>query len=182
MQSLSCAKRAFSVKPCINTYYPNNDVRLHENSNKHQRLENKITEASRESALYKFIIVAQKKSFNTIHTNNLHLRKCIHTLFFMVKKRMTLTYNYGDATKFIAEKIDNTITLQYLQTCPRNATYVSNTSSKSLLDANNRYYETRQLKEKAPFFLLQQMKQKTFPKKTVSQYLLLITLYLKTVS
>ena len=100
------------------------------------------------------MIGAQKKSFNTIHTNNLHLRKCIHTLFFMLKKRMNITYNYGDTTKFIAEKLDNTITLQYLQTCLRNTTYVCNTSSESLLGAINRYYEARQLKEKVPFVSL----------------------------
>ena len=86
----------------------------------------------------------------------MYLGKCIHTLFFMVKKHMGLTDNYGDKIKFIAEELEEPITWQYLQNCPRNATYVSNRLAKSLLDAVNSYYKAHQLKEirEAPFFSL----------------------------
>ena len=33
---------------------------------------------------------------------------------------MALTDNYGDTIKLIAEKLEEPITLQYLQICPRN--------------------------------------------------------------
>ena len=143
----------FSVKPCMNTDQTSHAFRLRENSKRHQRLE---TEASRASVLDKLTTGVQKKSFNAFHTNSLYLRKYIHTLFFMIKKHMALTDYYGDTIKFIAKKLEKPITSQYLQTCPRNAKYVSKKSAESMLGAMNSYYELHQLKEirEAPFFSL----------------------------
>ena len=74
----------------------------------------------------------------------------------MVKKHMALTDYYGDTIKFIAKKLEKPITSQYLQTCPRNAKYVSKKSAESMLGAMNSYYELHQLKEirEASFFSL----------------------------
>ena len=73
----SCSRTggAFSVKPYINTDHPSHAFWQYKNSKRHLILKNKITEASCESILDKLIIGAQKKSFNTIHSNNLYLHK-----------------------------------------------------------------------------------------------------------
>ena len=33
---------------------------------------------------------------NKRHTNNLYMRKCIHTIYFMIQKHVALSENYGD--------------------------------------------------------------------------------------
>lgn len=138
-----------------------------------------MTEVSRGNVLDKLIKRAQRKSFNTIHIDNLYLRKCIYTLFFMIRKRMVLTHNYGDTIKLIAEKLEEPITLQYLQTRSRHAKYLSKTSTEYLLDAMNSYYEAHQLKEKkqAPFFYYSRRSRKLFPQRVFFNvyYLLLFT-------
>ena len=69
---------------------------------------------------------------------------------------MALTHNYGDTINFITEKLEEPITLQYLQTRSRHAEYLSKISTEYLLDAMNSYYEAHQLKQiqQAPFFSL----------------------------
>lgn len=58
---------------------------------------------------------------------------------------MTLSDNYGDLIKFIARTLEEPITKQCLDTCPKNATYISNISAESVVDAMNFYYETKTL-------------------------------------
>lgn len=65
----------------------------------------------------------------------------------MLNKNIALTDNYGDMIRFIAEKIEEPVTKQYLESCPKNTTYVSNTSAEMLLDAMNFYFEQRTLKD-----------------------------------
>ena len=60
----------------------------------------------------------------------------------MIKKHWPLTDNYGDLINFLANRIQEPITKQYLSSCPKNATCLSNTTVKSLLDAMNFYYES----------------------------------------
>ena len=97
----------------------------------------------------------------------------------MIRKRMVLTHNYGDTIKLIAEKLEEPITLQYLQTRSRHAKYLSKTSTEYLLDAMNSYYEAHQLKEKkqAPFFYYSRRSRKLFPQRVFFNvyYLLLFT-------
>lgn len=140
----------------MNTKHPSYAFKQHEKSNRHIRLENKVNIASKESVLDSMILGAEKKTTSKIHSNNLYLRKCIQTIFFMIKKHIALTDNYGDMMQFVAKKLEEPITLQYLHTCPKNATYLSNTSAESLLDAINVYFETKQLKDikEAPFSTL----------------------------
>ena len=49
--------------------------------------------------------------------------------------------NYGDLITFIAH------TKQYLETCPKNATYISNTTAESMVDVMNFYFESKSLAE-----------------------------------
>ena len=53
----------------------------------------------------------------------------------MIQKNIALSENYGDMMSFIAVKLSEPITKQYLETCPSNATYTSYTSAESLVDA-----------------------------------------------
>ena len=63
------------------------------------------------------------------------------------KKTLVLTDNYGDLITFIAQKLEEPITKQYLQTCPKNATYISNTAVESMVDTMNFYFESKSLTE-----------------------------------
>lgn len=113
------SKGAFSTRPCMNTKHPSYAFKQHEKSNRHIRLENKVNIASKESVLDSMILGAEKKTTSKIHSNNLYLRKCIQTIFFMIKKHIALTDNYGDMMQFVAKKLEEPITLQYLHTCPK---------------------------------------------------------------
>ena len=75
------------------------------------------------------------------------MRKCIHSINYMIKKNLALTDNYGDLITFIAQKLEEPITKQYLETCPKNATYISNTAAESMVDAMNFYSESKSLTE-----------------------------------
>ena len=63
------------------------------------------------------------------------------------EKNLALTDNYGDLITFIAQKLDEPIPKQYLKTCPKNATYLSNTTAKSMVDAMNFYFKSKSLAE-----------------------------------
>ena len=53
----------------------------------------------------------------------------------MIKRNLALTENYGDQITFVAQKLEEPITKQYLENCPKNATYRSNTATESMVDA-----------------------------------------------
>ena len=74
------------------------------------------------------------------------MRTCIHSINYMIKRNLALTDNYGDLITFIAQKLE-TITKQYLENCPKNATYTSNTAAESMIDAMNFYFESKSLAE-----------------------------------
>ena len=59
----------------------------------------------------------------------------------MIKKHWPLTDNYGNLINFLANRIQEPIKKQHLNSCPKNATYLSNATAKSLLDTMNFYYE-----------------------------------------
>ena len=63
------------------------------------------------------------------------------------KRNLALTDNDGDLITFIAQKLDEPITKQYLEICPKNATYISNTAAESMADAMNFYFESKNLAE-----------------------------------
>ena len=62
-------------------------------------------------------------------------------------KNIALSENYDDMMNFIAEKLAESITKQYLATCPSNATYTSYKSAESPVDAINIYFESKMLKD-----------------------------------
>ena len=74
------------------------------------------------------------------------MRKCIHSINYMIKKSLALTDNYGDLI-FTAQKLEEPITKQYKETFRKNATYISNTADESMVDAVNFYFEPKSLAE-----------------------------------
>ena len=65
--------------------------------------------------------------------------------FFLIQHRFALTNNYADLIDFASNKLDEHIINQYLDSCPKNAPYKSNTSVESLLDAMNIFFEMKNL-------------------------------------
>ena len=63
-----------------------------------------------------------------------------HT-FFLIQHHFALTNNYEDLIDFASNKLHEPIINQYLDSCPKNATYKSNTSVESLLDAMNTFFD-----------------------------------------
>ena len=88
------------------------------------------------------LAVSKAQNINRQYVNKLYLSKCIDSIFFMIKKHWPLTDNYGDLINFLADGIQEPITKQYLNSCTKNATYLSNTTAESLLEAMNFYYES----------------------------------------
>ena len=118
----------------------------HEKSARHKKIELKLS--SNEASVYDHIIVgAENINLNKRQTNHLYMRKCIHTIYFMIQKSIALSENYGDRMNFIAEKLAEPIIKQYLETCSSNDTYTSYTSAESLVDAMNFYFESKMLKD-----------------------------------
>ena len=102
------------------------------------------------------LAVSKAQNINRQYINKLYLSKCIDSVFFMIKKHWPLTDNYGDLMNFLANIIQEPITKQYLNSCPKNATYLSITTAESLLDTMNFYYESENLNKihDAPFLCL----------------------------
>ena len=55
--------------------------------------------------------------------------------------------NYGDLITFIAQKLEEPVTKQCLETCSKNATYMSNNAAESMAGTMNFYFETKSLGE-----------------------------------
>ena len=64
----------------------------------------------------------------------------------VIYKHIALSENFGGMMNFIAEKLTEPTTKQYLETYPSTATYTSYTSADSLVDAINFYFESKTLK------------------------------------
>ena len=81
----------------------------------------------------------------------------------MIKEHWPLTDSYGDLINFLANRIHEPIIKQYLHSCPKNATHLSNTKAKSLLGVINFYYESENLDEirDASFLFFMLMKLRT---------------------
>ena len=146
------SKRAFSTTAGENTTHPSHAFRQHERSQRHIRLEKKTIGFGSADAL----AVSKAQNINRQYVNKLHLRKCIDSKFVMIRKHWPLADNYGDLLNFLANRIQEPITKQYLNSCPKNITYLSNTTVEPLLDAMNFYYESENLNERrdAPFVCL----------------------------
>ena len=75
------------------------------------------------------------------------MRKSIHSKNYKIKENLALTDNCGDLITFIAQKLEELITKQYLETCPKNATYIRNTTAESMVAGMNFFFETKILVE-----------------------------------
>ena len=76
--------------PCLNTSRPNHAFKKHEKSTRHTKLE--VESSSNEASVYYNIIIrAEKINLNKRHTNQFYLQKCIHTIYFMIQKNITLS-------------------------------------------------------------------------------------------
>ena len=78
------------------------------------------------------VIVVEKNKLSKKHTDHLYFFKCIHRIYFMISKNDPLSENYRDTMNFIASKLDEPITKQYLESCRKNVTYSSCTAVESL--------------------------------------------------
>lgn len=62
-------------------------------------------------------------------------------------RKLALTDNYGDTITFIAHKLEEPIMKQYVETCPKNATYISSTAAESMVDTLDFYFKSKSLGE-----------------------------------
>ena len=132
---------AFSTRPYENTSHLSHAFKQHKSSARHKRLEKKLTDNS-VSVYEEMVLGVEKINLPQKNTNLLYMQKCIHSTNYMIKKPLTLTDNYGDLINFIAQKLEEPITKNYLETCPKNATYLSNTA-ESMVDAMNFYFDSK---------------------------------------
>ena len=93
------------------------------------------------------IVGAERINLNKKHTNQLFMRKCIHTINFLIMKNIAISENYGDMINFVATKLEEPIAKQYLETCQKNASYTSYTAAESVIDAMNFYFESSSLED-----------------------------------
>ena len=102
------------------------------------------------------LAISKAQNVNRQYVNKLYLSRCTDSIFFMIKKHWPLTDNYGSLINFLANRIQEPITKHYLNSCPKNTTYFSNTTAKSLLDTINFYYEIENLNKThdTPFLCL----------------------------
>ena len=151
----SSSKGAFSTSACENTTHSSHAFRQHESSGRHIRLEKK-TIGSGSAEMTDALAVSKAQNIKRQYVNKLYLSKCMDSIFFMIKKHCPLTDNYGDLINFLENRIQEPITKQYLHSCPKNATYLSNMTAESLLDVMSFYYESEILNEirDAPFLCL----------------------------
>ena len=115
----------------------------HGNSEQHKQFEMKYFANSEENAFKSKN--AESKSRKKHRVNSLYLRKCIHTLFFLIQHGFALINNYEDLIDFASSKLLEPITNQYLDSCLKNAAYKSNASVQTLLDAMNTFFEMKNL-------------------------------------
>ena len=139
------SKGVFSTRPTSDTAHPGLSISTHGNSKRHKQLEMKYFVNSEDNVFKKMSKNAESTLCKKHHVNSFNLRKCIHTLFFLIQYHFALVNNYEDLIGFASSKIHEPIINQYLDNCLKNATYKSNTSVESLLDAMNTFFEMKNL-------------------------------------
>ena len=139
------ARGAFSVRPCVNTEHPTHAFKQHEKSGIHQRLEKKLYKS--ENELKEALQRAELSLVEKAKVNTLYITKCIHTIHYLIRKNIAVNTNYADLIRFFATELQEPITKQYLNTCPKNAIYTITMAAKSLLAAMNIYFEKLNMRE-----------------------------------
>ena len=139
------ARSPFSVRPCVNTEQPTHSFKQHEKSGRHQRLEKKLYKS--ENELKEALQRAELSLVEKAKVNTLYVTECIHTIDYLIRKKIVVNTNYVDLIRFFATELQEPITKQYLNTSLKNATYTSTTAAESLLDAMNIYFEKLNMRE-----------------------------------
>ena len=90
--------------------------------------------------------------------NTLYITNRIYNIQYLIRENTAGQTNYANLIRFFATawQEQEPITKQYLNTCPKNATYTCTTAAEILLDAINIYFEylnTREIKEACFLYL-----------------------------
>ena len=113
------SRGAFSTKPCVNTTHPGQAFKQHNESANHKRFEIKQLGTCALSVYDQLIVGTERINLNKKHTNQIYMRKCVHTIIFLIMRNIAILKNYGDMINFIATKLEQPITKQYLEACQK---------------------------------------------------------------
>ena len=150
LQTMGPARGAFSVCPCVNMEHPTHTFKQDGKPGRHWRLENKLYKSENELAE---LSPVEKGIVNTLYITNR-----IYNIQYLIRENTAGQTNYADLIRFFATawQEQEPITKQYLNTCPKNATYTCTTAAEILLDAINIYFEylnAREIKEACFLYL-----------------------------
>ena len=88
------SRGAFSTKPCVNTTHPEHAFKEHNESANHKRLEKKQLGTCALSIYDQLIVGTERLNLNKKQTNQSHMRKCVHTINFLIMKNIAILENY----------------------------------------------------------------------------------------
>ena len=117
-------------------------LRRHEKSKLHSCAVKAMTNLRIEETLGN----ADNDNENRHEVNNLYIRKLIRCVHFLARNNLSVKALYPKLIDFLANEIQEPIIKQYLECCPKNATYKSHETCDSLLDSLDTYF--RQSTEK----------------------------------
>ena len=72
--------------------------------------------------------------------NKLYVSKLISIVHFLARNNLAVKFLYPKFIDFLANELEEPIMKQYLETCPKNATYTSHETCDSLISALNEYF------------------------------------------
>ena len=91
----------------------------HEKSGRHQRLRKKLYKS--ENELKETLQRAELSLVEKVKVNTSCITKCIHTIYYLIRKNIAINTYYADLIRFFATELQQPITKQYLNACPKNA-------------------------------------------------------------
>ena len=128
------SRGAWSHKGVILKKNPGKKLRRHARSEDHEKAMVLKTNMTIEESMS----VIQNE--DRIHANELYIGKLVQIVHFMSRNNLSVKTLYPKFVEFLSSELQEPIIKQYLDTCAKNATYISHETCDSLIYSINKYF------------------------------------------
>ena len=87
--------------------------------------------------------IASKNNEERAHANELFVGKLVQIVHFLSRNNLALKRLYPKFVEFLSSELQEPIIKQYLDTCAKNATYISHETCDSLIHSLDNYFLTK---------------------------------------
>ena len=135
--SRTYSRGAWSHKGVVFKENPGKKLRRHGKSNSHKKAILAEANLTIEES------IASKNNEERAHANELFVGKLVQIVHFLSRNNLALKRLYPKFVEFLSSELQEPIIKQYLDTCAKNATYISHETCDSLIHSLDNYFLTK---------------------------------------